>query len=101
MQDNFLTIYKLFGVDSYAAKLHSTGNTLKLDQLNRIVTKYILSKAIDDFPEEHLTLFETTDIKNEQSVLALFQTYIPNFSSKLADYGRLFRREFSRYGLTS
>ncbi len=101
MNTDLATMYKLFGVENYAAELSTKANTAKLEQLNRILTKYILSKAVDDFPEEHLDLFETTDIKNEHAVLTLFQTYIPHFSSKLADYGRSFRGEFSRYGLTS
>lgn len=88
-------IYQIFGVERYAAQLEKSGDKTKLEQLNRIIAKFILLKATDDIPEKDLDVFEAADFKNENDLLMLLEKYIPDFSNKLNTYGKQFQTEYS------
>ncbi|HNQ16634.1 MAG TPA: hypothetical protein PKJ26_01580 [Candidatus Woesebacteria bacterium] len=99
--NNIEEIYIYFGVDKYAASLDKQVDASKVEQLNRIITKYILSKAIEDVPREKLIIFDTIDFKNESMLVLFLSKHIPNFSKRLINYGNDFRRDFSTTGIVS
>jgi len=92
-------IYINFGIAKYVKKLTDEKNSKKLEQLNRIISKYIISKAIDDIAPKNLIIFETVEFKDCNQLVKFFEKYIDNFSNKIIKYGSEFQREFADSGI--
>lgn len=97
--DSVSQIYIHFGVTKYVRKLTDEKDTKKLEQLNRIISKYIISKAVDDIPPKNLNIFEAIEFKDCNQLVKFFEKYIDNFSNKIIKYGSEFQQEFAKSGI--
>jgi hypothetical protein len=98
---NLETIYEIFGVREHVKKLRAEGRKDKLRQLNRILAKFIISRAVDDLSDENLEKLNKIRIKKEGELFEFFTRHIENFSDKLKEYGGKFRRDFAKTGITA
>lgn len=88
-------LYRDFGLVGYATQAVLKGNQDRLDQLDRIVSKYILLRALEDLPETSLDVLEKKKFKDSSELYTFLDKNIANFPVRLKQYGRDFNRKFT------
>jgi len=87
-------IYEYFSVTRYVNQLISKQDFKQLEQLHRVLSKYILVNLINDSEEEILGQIPAECIQNPSKLAQWFMININYFSEKIAQYGRNFSRQY-------
>ncbi|MBI1869507.1 hypothetical protein HYS11_00880 [Candidatus Gottesmanbacteria bacterium] len=99
MEKRLIQLYNIFGVSHYTQNLIQKKQLEKLDQLNRILAKYILSRVLDDLPNDQLKKLDALEVHSGNELLTFLQKHVMNFFEKIKFYGKDFQREFAPTGL--